>query len=79
MMFGAGPLLVADTSEAQDVAQETFLKLWQHTKPIPPEAVKPWPLRATRNACLDRLKQAISELQELYRSLVVLRDVQQYS
>ena len=101
--------LLQDASEAEDATQEAFIKLWSQRESIDPELIKPWLLKVTRNACLDRLrrqrlvtevqtgdvhgpgataqhdemgrwlKAAIADLEEPYRSLVVLRDVQQHS
>ncbi|NRB70430.1 MAG: sigma-70 family RNA polymerase sigma factor [Xanthomonadales bacterium] len=104
--------LLKDASEAEDAAQEAFIKLWDHRHKIDPERVGPWIMRVTRNGCLDRLRRrkpeteltdeqhsdhhgpmsdtqqseanrwlqrAIAGLREPYRSLVVLRDLQQHS
>ena len=108
--------LLKDAAEAEDVAQETFEKLWHHQQDVDPERVRAWLMRVTRNACLDRirrrrpeepvdeeraahsdapvrdpagdaeraelgrwLQRAITGLREPYRSLVVLRDIQQHS
>ncbi len=104
--------LLKDSGEAEDVAQEAFIKLWQHRERLDGPRVRPWLLRVTRNLCLDRLRrrrpeveldesamhhadttesglqrseasrwlqQAIERLQEPYRSLVILRDLQQHS
>ncbi len=106
--------LLRDRSEAEDVAQETYLKLWNNLDTIDMERAGAWLMKVTRNACLDRLRKrrpqtelsdhhlgtdqvqgpadtleqaqlgnwlrsAIGNLKEPYRSLVVLRDVQQNS
>jgi len=105
--------LMKNLAEAEDVTQDSFTKLWE-ARCKPPVAVRPWLLRITRNACLDRLRRqsiaetndgdvevyalvdpapdaetqltksrqaaelrnAIEALDEPYRSLVVLRDLQ---
>ena len=104
--------LLKDPAEAEDAAQEAFIKLWNHRTAIDPERVRPWLMKVTRNACLDRLRRrrpeepledyqaadseqplanaergetrewlerTIAGLKEPYRSLVVLRDIQQHS
>jgi RNA polymerase sigma-70 factor (ECF subfamily) len=105
--------LLKDGSEAEDVCQEAFVKLWDNQNSIDAEKIRPWLLKVTRNACFDRLRrrrpseefddhraqswaagpmqetqrqelaqrlqQSISSLAEPYRSLVVLRDIQQHS
>ncbi|HKJ16558.1 MAG TPA: sigma-70 family RNA polymerase sigma factor [Xanthomonadales bacterium] len=105
--------MLRDHAEAEDVCQESFVKLWHHQDRIDQEKAKPWLMRVIRNGCLDRirrrkpegdlqgqaeasdapgpmedleqrdtgrrLKAAIEALNEPYRSLVVLRDVQQHS
>jgi len=107
--------LLKDAGEAEDAAQEAFVRLWKHRKIIDAERVRPWLMKVTRNECLDRLRrrrpeqelddslegnavaegdplslvqraevsrwlnQAIGQLKEPYRSLVILRDVQQHS
>ena len=105
--------LMKNLAEAEDVTQDSFIKLWE-ARHKPPVAVRPWLLRITRNACLDRLRrqsitetndgnvevnavvdptpaaetqlahsravaelrEAIEALDEPFRSLVVLRDLQ---
>jgi RNA polymerase sigma-70 factor (ECF subfamily) len=105
--------LLKDPSEAEDVCQESFMKLWDKQDSIDPEKARAWLMKVTRNGCLDRLRRrkpteelgewhqdnpqlqpqqgaestelgqllqrSIARLGEPYRSLVVLRDVQQNS
>jgi RNA polymerase sigma-70 factor (ECF subfamily) len=103
--------LLKDAAEAEDVAQDVFIRLWQHRDSIDGERVRSWIMKVTRNECLDRLRRlkpqqeleesiaadgspladlqqaqdsnrlqlAIGQLQEPFRSLVVLRDVRQHS
>jgi RNA polymerase sigma-70 factor (ECF subfamily) len=104
--------LLRNDSEAEDAAQDAFIKLWNHRETIDPSRVRPWLMKVTRNVCLDRLRRrrpeteldenlesavsgpedqaqqvelgrwlqlVIARLKEPYRSLVVLRDIQQHS
>jgi len=104
--------LTGDRSEAEDVVQESFMKLWQHRATLDGDATLPWLLSVARNASLDRLRRrrmvpvdgtqlearesvepqpdrrlsdeeftrrlnrAVAELNEPYRSLVVMREMQ---
>jgi RNA polymerase sigma-70 factor (ECF subfamily) len=49
--------LLASSDEAEDVAQEVFVKLWRNRDAIPPERLEAWLLRVTRNACYDHLRR----------------------
>jgi len=105
--------MLKDPAEAEDVCQESFVKLWHHQSRIDAEKARPWLMKVVRNGCLDRirrrrpeaeleglaeadqapgpaegleqrdlghrLKAAIEALKEPYRSLVVLRDIQEHS
>lgn len=111
-LFGLAVRLTGDWAEAEDVVQESFIKLWQQEPKPPGTAVLPWLLTVTRNASLDRLRRrrlvpadqaaleahpdgaaqpdrqtagdefdrrlqrAVSGLQEPFRSLVILREMQ---
>jgi len=49
--------LLRDPSEAEDVCQESFIKLWHHQDTIDPDKIKPWLMKVTRNGCLDRIRK----------------------
>ena len=49
--------LLGNESDAEDVTQDTFIKLWGRGAAIEEDHVKPWLLRVARNACLDRLRR----------------------
>jgi RNA polymerase sigma factor (sigma-70 family) len=51
--------MIGDAAEAEDVAQESLLRLWNHAdrwKPGGP-GIAPWLKRVTVNQCLDRLRR----------------------
>jgi len=49
--------LLRDKSEAEDVVQETFLRVWQHARDYSPKArVTTWLHRITHNLAVDRLR-----------------------
>jgi len=49
--------LLKDPAEAEDVVQESFVKLWHHGDGIDPDKVKPWLMKVVRNGCMDRLRR----------------------
>lgn len=51
--------LLSDPHEAEDVAQETFLRLWQKAASYEPRGHQPstWLFRIAHNQCVDRLRQ----------------------
>lgn len=50
--------LLGNASEAEEVTQETFLKLWQGAAGWKPEArLSTWLHRIAHNACIDRLRR----------------------
>lgn len=105
--------MLKDAAEAEDVCQESFVKLWHNQDRIDAAKTKPWLMKVVRNGCLDRLRRrrpegsledelhadpssgplegldrsetgerlraAIADLKEPYRSLIVLRDIQEHS
>ncbi|MBL9205045.1 MAG: sigma-70 family RNA polymerase sigma factor [Opitutaceae bacterium] len=49
--------IVLNTSEAEDLAQETFVRLWQHRDRFDPsKSVKPWILGIAVNLARNRLR-----------------------
>jgi RNA polymerase sigma-70 factor (ECF subfamily) len=49
--------MLGDVGEAEDVAQETFLRLWVHARRWRPEArLGTWLHRVAHNLCIDRLR-----------------------
>lgn len=50
--------LLGDAGEAEEVAQETFLRLWTQAARFEPRAkAKTWLYRIARNQCIDRLRK----------------------
>ena len=50
--------LLGQREEAEDVAQETFLRLWQHAHRYQPQAkVRTWLYTIAHNAAIDRLRK----------------------
>lgn len=50
--------MLRDGSEAQDIAQEAFLRLWRHAGELElgSGGVKPWLRRVVSNMCIDRMR-----------------------
>lgn len=57
-LVGLARRMLGDVAEAEDVAQEVFLTLWQRAAAIevPERGVGAWLYRVTANRCLDRLR-----------------------
>jgi RNA polymerase sigma-70 factor, ECF subfamily len=54
--------LLGNAAEAEDVAQETFLKLWTHASGFTPEArPSTWLFRIAHNLCIDRWRKRRAE------------------
>ncbi len=51
--------MLGDAAEAEDVAQDVFMKAWRHARDWRPGAAKfeTWLHRVAINACLDRLRK----------------------
>ncbi len=51
--------MLGDAAEAEDIAQESLLKLWNHADRWQPGSagIAPWLKKVTVNQCLDRLRR----------------------
>jgi RNA polymerase sigma-70 factor (ECF subfamily) len=80
--------MLRDDAEAEDAAQEAFLRLWRSgaTLEIGPAGIRPWLRRVVSNLCLDRVRgqsrvklvDELPEVPEPAKQLVALesQDVQ---
>lgn len=56
-IVGIAHRLLGDPSEAEDVAQDTFIRLWRHADRWQPRArLSTWLYRVAYNLCMDRLR-----------------------
>jgi hypothetical protein len=58
-MVGLARRMLGDHAEAEDVAQEVFLRVWKHASAWQPGQAKfeTWMHRVAMNLCLDRLRR----------------------
>lgn len=57
-MLGLAYTMLGDVTEAEDMAQEAFLKLWKQAPKWRPDAkVKVWLYRVVHNLCIDHLRK----------------------
>lgn len=59
VVVATGRRLLNDAMEADDVAQETFLRLWRNAAQVEvgPYGLRPWLKRVATNLAIDRLRQ----------------------
>lgn len=55
-VFTLAVYLLNDRQEAEDVAQEVFVRLWRRGSGVDPERIGAWLLKVTRNRCVDLLR-----------------------
>ncbi len=68
-------MLLGRGDEADDVVQDTLIKLWHRGDDVRRDDALPWLLTCTRNACLDRLRHR-QRTQSLTLKLVGEQSVQ---
>jgi RNA polymerase sigma-70 factor (ECF subfamily) len=57
-IYGVAYHYVGSAEDARDLAQETFIRLYQNLALCPDETgFLPWIIRITRNACIDHLRR----------------------
>ena len=58
-VYGIATRMLGNESDAEDVAQEVFLRLWRHAAQWQPNRAKvyTWLYKVTANLCLDRLRR----------------------
>jgi RNA polymerase sigma-70 factor, ECF subfamily len=58
-VVGTARRLVGDQAEAEDIAQEAFLRLWRNMADIEigPQGLRPWLRRVATNLAIDRIRQ----------------------
>ena len=56
-VYGTARYLVRSADDAEDVVQETFVRLWRAGDDVDTERVRSWLLRVCRNLCLDQLRR----------------------
>ena len=49
--------MLRHTAEAQDVAQEALVKLWQHRSCVEADGARFWLTRTAHNLCIDRIRR----------------------
>ena len=50
-------VMLRDAAEAQDVAQEALVRLWEHRRQVEQRGAKSWLMRTARNLCIDRIRR----------------------
>lgn len=50
-------MILRDRAEAQDVAQESLVRLWVHRRTVDRQGVRRWLMRTAHNLCVDQLRR----------------------
>ncbi len=71
-------LILRSASEAEDIVQDSLIKLWNQLPTIEPGSEPAWLLTCTRNACLDRLRAQRRQAGLLRRVQLLERELEQH-
>jgi len=50
-------LILRDRAEAQDVAQEALVRLWENRRAVDGQGVRSWLMRTAHNLCIDQIRR----------------------
>ncbi|HXV75459.1 MAG TPA: RNA polymerase sigma factor [Candidatus Polarisedimenticolaceae bacterium] len=56
-VFAFATAMLKDGAEAQDVSQESLIRLWQNRNAVEEDGTRPWLMRTAHNLCIDRLRK----------------------
>lgn len=56
-VYGYAVMMLRDPADAQDVAQEALVRLWQQRERVDRDGARAWLSRTTHNLCIDRLRR----------------------
>lgn len=56
-VYSYAAMMLRGNVEAQDVAQEAMVRLWQHRARVDPAVAHLWLRRTVHNLCIDRLRR----------------------
>jgi RNA polymerase sigma-70 factor (ECF subfamily) len=56
-IYSYAAMMLRNPADAQDVAQETMVRLWQHRHSVDQETARAWLTRTAHNLCIDRIRR----------------------
>jgi len=56
-IYSYAAMMLRDSTEAQDVAQEAMVRLWKHRDRVEPDGAPFWLRRTAHNLCIDRMRR----------------------
>ena len=55
-VYSTALYILRDRSEAEDVTQEVYIRLWNSIKEVESDKAKAWLMKVTKNLCIDHLR-----------------------